>query len=819
MHARASAWKVFARRPMRKLAAALAALTLGLLGFPTQSSAHPMGNFSISHYSKLILGQEFVEIRYFIDMAEIPTYQEIRQAGFVADADDPSARTYLAQQSETLKQGLLVEIDGAPAMLETRSYQVIFPVGAGGLPTMKIGVVYRAPLPREASLSPYRLTFVDQNFADRAGWKEIVVAPAGASIATSSAPETDRSSELSNYPTDLLNSPPQDQTAQITFSVATTASALPVQTNHQSAPAKIAVAAPGPVTKPTTQAAQARRAESATANAIVGNVGTGVHDSAQPVSLTANKQETPRNGFTQLITREHLSLWFLITAALVSLGLGALHALEPGHGKTIVAAYLVGSRGTVRHAVLLGIIVTAAHTAGVYLLGVTTLYASRYVVPERLYPWLGVISGLTIAGMALFMFLRRWTGMELTHSHTAGESHSHWSFLSRRNRLATGASEQSIQKETAPAAGGVPLRELLLLGVSGGMIPCPAALVVLLSAFALHRIGLGLFLIAAFSVGLAAVLVSVGIVRVHAGRMLSRFNAERPLVSRWLPLLSSMFMMVLGLGLAIQAFGALGVRPSFTSQHSAIPFVGIVLIGLLLGMRHSLDPDHVVAVSTIVSRQPSLRRGAFIGALWGVGHTLTIFLVGSAIILFGVVIPPRIGLMMEFSVALMLVLLGSLNLSGVMQRMTRRLTFGPRQEARERDSEAMAPHENASDRSLDRTCAGIGTYQFVRPLVVGTVHGLAGSAAVALLVLSTIREPFWAIAYLLLFGFGTIVGMMFMTVGMCIPIVYTGNRFSKMSGYFSYASGLVSLAFGLFLVYQIGVVDRLFGSRPQWTPH
>ncbi len=156
----------------------------------------------------------------------------------------------------------------------------------------------------------------------------------------------------------------------------------------------------------------------------------------EPLHLQANQQATPRSAFTELITTRSLSLWFLITAAFIAFGLGALHALEPGHGKTIVAAYLVGSRGTARHAMLLGLIVTASHTAGVFALGAITLYASRYIVPEQLYPWLGVFSGLTIAGLGGYMFLRRWSGLDLDHSHTSGQLHSHWFSSSKQPAVA-----------------------------------------------------------------------------------------------------------------------------------------------------------------------------------------------------------------------------------------------------------------------------------------------------------------------------------------------------------------------------------------------
>src|SRR6202035_2843558 len=147
--------------------------------------------------------------------------------------------------------------------------------------------------------------------------------------------------------------------------------------------------------------------------------------------LQANRQQKPRSKFTELIQEQHLSLWFLFTAATIAIGLGGLHALEPGHGKTIVAAYLVGSKGTARHAVLLGIIVTVSHTAGVFALGAITLYASRYIVPEQLYPWLGALSGITIAGLWGYMLLRRLTGTATDHSHAPGAAHAHWMFWKR----------------------------------------------------------------------------------------------------------------------------------------------------------------------------------------------------------------------------------------------------------------------------------------------------------------------------------------------------------------------------------------------------
>ena len=203
--------------------------------------------------------------------------------------------------------------------------------------------------------------------------------------------------------------------------------------------------------------------------------------------------------------------------------------------------------------------------------------------------------------------------------------------------------------------------------------------------------------------------------------------------------------------------------------------------------------------------------------LWGVGHTLTISLVGSAIILFGLVIPPRIGLSMEFSVAVMLILLGVLNLTGVLRWLTRKFTPASTSRSMEK-SVAPRAASDVTGSPVDRAIQRYGWYQLLRPLVIGLVHGLAGSAAVALLVLSTIRSPLWAIAYLVVFGIGTIAGMMLMTTVIAVPIAYTGNRFTRAGNYLGVASGVVSTAFGVFLIYQIGLVDGLFRAQVHWIP-
>jgi len=265
--------------------------------------------------------------------------------------------------------------------------------------------------------------------------------------------------------------------------------------------------------------------------------------------------------------------------------------------------------------------------------------------------------------------------------------------------------------------------------------------------------------------------------------------------------------------------------------------LSIIAIGFFLGMRHATDPDHVIAVTTIVSQQRSTKRAAMIGVLWGLGHTLTIFAAGTAIILFNLVIPVRLGLSMELSVGLMLIVLGLWNLASFVRSIphqavttdaeqplihshphrhgdyvhTHAHSHGP-------ENHSHSPRETPLAR-LDRSLGRIGAYQLLRPLIVGIVHGLAGSAAVVLLILAAIQKSSWAIAYLLVFGLGTIAGMMLITMSIASTFRLVGNHSQGFSYRLGLASGLASMAFGLFLAYQVAVVQGLFSTHPQWTPH
>lgn len=204
------------------------------------------------------------------------------------------------------------------------------------------------------------------------------------------------------------------------------------------------------------------------------------------------------------------------------------------------------------------------------------------------------------------------------------------------------------------------------------------------------------------------------------------------------------------------------------------------MVSLLLGMRHATDADHVVAVTTIVNRERTAWQSGRIGVMWGLGHTLTIFIVGGAIILFKLAFTARLGLSMEFCVALMLMVLGVLNIT--------------------------------------RNSTSVVSSQQLRPFIVGAVHGMAGSAAATLLILPLIDDTRWALLYLGVFGAGTIAGMAMVTTAIAAPAVYAGDRLAGLQRGIRLASGVVSLGFGAYLGYRIGFIDGLFTGQPSWTP-
>jgi nickel/cobalt transporter (NicO) family protein len=379
------------------------------------------------------------------------------------------ARVRAAGFSAEIARRLDLGLNGQRVALVPVKHKLSERPGAGGLPTLRFEAVFRASGPVGMS----RLVFHDHNFSDRIGWKEIVVrANRGAAVFSSSAPATSESDELRAYPKNLLRSP------------------LDVT--------------------------------SATARFALGS-GPGM----APAFGETSAPQRARGGFESLVARGDLGAGVVLVSLLIAAFWGAAHALTPGHGKALVAGYLVGSRGQPRHAVLLGALVTVTHTAGVFALGFVTLLLSRFIVPERLYPWLTLTSGLLVVGVAVSVFWSRWRHRR---AHALGHGHHH------HHRHAEAHD----------------LRGLLGIGVAAGLLPCPSALVVLLSAIALHRVGFGLTLIVAFSVGLAATITSIGLLAVLARRAFGRVSFDGPLV-RALPAVSALVILAVGIGITVNA--------------------------------------------------------------------------------------------------------------------------------------------------------------------------------------------------------------------------------------------------------------------------
>lgn len=251
-------------------------------------------------------------------------------------------------------------------------------------------------------------------------------------------------------------------------------------------------------------------------------------------------------------------------------------------------------------------------------------------------------------------------------------------------------------------------------------------------------------------------------------------------------------------------------------------------LGFLLGMRHATDADHVIAVTTILTRSRRFLDSTVIGAIWGLGHTITVLVVGLLIIGLNVVIPPPVGLAMEFAVAIMLILLGVLNLTGAMRRITERLTPPAPLHGHEhahlhahQTGDEPHPHGHAHLHGHGRDpglLATFGWYQLARPLVVGLVHGLAGSAAIALLVLAGISDPGTALIYLVIFCAGVAAGMAILTTVIGLPFLVSRTRSDRINRWLTIGSGALSLAFGIYLAYQIGIVDGLFTGDYHWEP-
>ena len=513
---------------------------IACLGIGRSACAHPMGNFSINHYARFEAQPNKLLLRYVLDFAEIPTVSERETMGIQGNeaVSNEVSQAYLRAKAITLRDGLTLTIDGKPAALAVTPVFLQFRPGAGGLNTMRLGLDLTAPLPTARAGMTYQIAYQDANYAERTGWKEIVAtAGTGAALQNSSVSTTDVSRELTTYPPNPTLAPPQQMDA--TFTVAPGGAS-----SSASVPVQAQVSGPPP-----------------------------------PSANT----HTPQDAFTQAIALRKLTPGLMLLGLLIAFVFGSFHAVGPGHGKTMVAAYLVGSRGTARHAVLLGIIVTVTHTLGVFVLGFITLFASRYIVPEKLYPILSVISGLAVFGVGVWLLASRLRGAADNHGHSHDHDHAHGPdeihlHLSDEDHALAHDHGQAHthdhdhehthdHDDTRDGGhshgfghhhhhhvpeGPITLRSLLALGISGGIVPCPSALVVLLSAIALHRIIYGMALITAFSVGLATVLIVIGLMVVSTRHLFERFPVSEGILRR-LPVASAAAITLIGIMLVVRA--------------------------------------------------------------------------------------------------------------------------------------------------------------------------------------------------------------------------------------------------------------------------
>jgi len=592
-------------RPIARRGAVLAALAATLLvAGATGAAAHPLGNFTVNTYSGLRVGPDRLVVDYVVDMAEIPTFQT-RQA---IDTDDngrvtgSEAATWRDRECPRLATGLRATVGGRPATLAVTGSALTFPMGVGGLETLRLECALAAPFPAGGSL-----TYTDTNLEGRVGWREITAIGDRATLEAADVPSTSPSARLTTYPQDQLSSPLNQRTASLRF--------------HPGGPPAAPLAGPdggsaagsggGSADENPTSRCEAPRRGS------LAEPGTGCAAlSTPPVAGAGTPGAVQRGGvdrataaFTALVGERSLSPGFALVALLLAVGLGAAHALAPGHGKTVMAAYLVGLGGTLRQAATIGATVTLTHTAGVLLLGLV-LTTSRAVAPERVYPWLGLGSGLLLAGVGIGLLVRARPGHghphphghdHHPHPHNHGHDHDHHQPQpltpqpaltmpgppeGEPNRPGDGmpASVHSPDHEphppdhdhppphppdhdhppphhhdhrgVAPGAGRpVGWRGLVALGLAGGLVPSPSAVVVLLGGIALGQAWFGVALVLAYGLGMATTLTGVGLLLAHLrtrldGRLRVPAGSVLGRLGRLLPAATASVIVLVGLGLA-----------------------------------------------------------------------------------------------------------------------------------------------------------------------------------------------------------------------------------------------------------------------------
>ncbi len=499
---------LFMRKKVYMFAALLIFALVGL------TAAHPLGNFTVNHYSRIEVEKSQIKIRAVLDMAEIPTFQESQKIDTNKDGtlSQDELNAFAENFTPEYIANLQLSVDGAPLQLRSTKANIGLEQGAANLPILKIKWDLVADLPNLDAAAVHKLNFENKNNPERIGWNEIVVERvSGINIFNSTAFGSGITDELKAYPGENLNAPLSERKAEFSFtSSALAADVKPLQNRD-------------------------------------GHISTPVE----------------KDRFAELISVPEVTPSIILFGLLLAFGLGAMHALSPGHGKTVVGAYLVGSRGTPKHALFLGATVTITHTLGVFVLGLITIFASKYILPEKLMPFLSFVSGLMVFFIGISLFKDRLfgaMGWKSSSHHDFDSSHDeeHKNLSEEADSLDENLDHEHSQPQSGftHSHGGsththlppanVTWKSLLTLGISGGLLPCPSALVLMLSAINLNRVGYGLILTLVFSIGLATTLTVIGLAFLYGGRAFGGSRLGESRIVKALPVLSALIITCLG---------------------------------------------------------------------------------------------------------------------------------------------------------------------------------------------------------------------------------------------------------------------------------
>lgn len=483
------------------------------MAFAVGISAHPLGNFSVNQYSRIEVGKSLITLHEIVELAEIPTFQE--SARIDTDRDGKLSQdeltTYAINLGPQYATNLRLSVGGERLPVRVSASNASVAIGEGDLNILRISWKMTVDMP--VTTDTNRIIFHNDNNADRLGWNEIVINRTdGVSVFDSSAYGNSNTDELRNFPQESLTSPLSERKAEFSFVIGTMPpDARPLQNRD------------GAVSRP-----------------------------------------VQKDRLAELINVPEITPLVVLFGLLIAFGLGAAHAMSPGHGKTVVGAYLVGSKGTPKHAIFLGLTVTVTHTLGVFALGLITLFASNYILPEKLMPFLGFVSGLLVFFIGISLFKDRLFSLvgwkksahpdhDHDHGHHHDRDHDHEGHEPHSHDGLTHTHGGSTHSHAVP--DDITWRSLLALGISGGLLPCPSALVLMLSAISVGRISYGLVLTVAFSFGLAATLTVIGLVFLNIGNFFGKTTLATNPVFRMLPVFSALVVAFVG---AVICYNALG---------------------------------------------------------------------------------------------------------------------------------------------------------------------------------------------------------------------------------------------------------------------